>query len=374
MSLIGSVLQGLSPEVVSRIASGLGAPRDAVEKGVGAAAPAILSALLGATRTDSGISALTSALSQAAGQTDFAAAPGAGFRDVADTGGEALASIIGGGQMGVLASKLRDFANLPEGSSGALLGAVNSVVMRGLGTGAAERGLAGRGLVDALNSEKALIARALPGDFAKTLEGAGLIEAVADQVGIGTPDPVAPPPRAAAPHPVEHRAADHRPAAAARPESVPAEGRPWWHWVAGLAALGLLVWVGSSLLRGTPAPEVVNEAATAATATAAVSDATAVAATATGLFDRLATALDGVTDEATARTAAPALATIKDELVGLQTSVGALPAEGRSTLQGIVATAMPTIKAAADRLLGDSGIASVLKPTLDEITKVMSSL
>ena len=380
MSLVGSVMQGLSPEVISRMASGLGAPQGAIEKGVGAAAPAILAALIGATRTDSDIAALSAALSQAKAQTDtdFSSMSGGRFRDVADAGGEALSSVIGGGQMGVLASKLRDFAGLPEGSSGALLGAVNSVVMRNLG--ATAHGLDGRALVDALNAEKSAIARALPGDFAKTLAGAGLIEAVTDHMGIGSVDPVAPAPRAPEPRPAvvrpaEPRPAEYRPAAAVRPEPVVPEGRPWWHWVAGLAALGLLAWLGSNLLRGTPEPEVVRDTATEATttATATVADASEVAATATGLFDRLGKALDGVTDEATARTAAPALAAIKDDLVGLQTSVGALSSEGRSTVQGIVATALPTIKAAADRLLGDSGIAAVLKPTLDEITKTISS-
>ena len=91
------------------------------------------------------------------------------------------------------------------------------------------------------------------------------------------------------------------------------------------------------------------------------------------MFDRLGKALDGVTDEATARTAAPALAAIKDDLAGLKSSIGALSAEGRSMVQGIVATALPAIKAASDRLVGDSGIAAVLKPTLDEITKTISS-
>jgi hypothetical protein len=381
MSLVGSVLQGLSPEVISRMASGLGAPQGAIEKGVGAAAPAILAALVGATRTDSDIAALSAALSQAKAQTDtdFSSMSGGRFRDVADAGGEALSSVIGGGQMGVLASKLRDFAGLPEGSSGALLGAVNSVVMRNLGTTATAHGLDGRALVDALNAEKSAIARALPGDFAKTLAGAGLIESVTDHMGIGSVDPVAPAPRAPEPRPAvvrpaEPRPAEYRPAAAVRPEPVVAEGRPWWHWVAGLAALGLLAWLGSNLLRGTPEPEVVRDTATEATttATATVVDASEVAATATGLFDRLGKALDGVTDEATARTAAPALAAIKDDLVGLQTSVGALSAEGRSTVQGIVATALPAIKAGADRLLGNSGIAAVLKPTLDEITKTIS--
>jgi hypothetical protein len=30
MSIVGSVMQGLSPEVISRMASGLGAPQDAI--------------------------------------------------------------------------------------------------------------------------------------------------------------------------------------------------------------------------------------------------------------------------------------------------------------------------------------------------------
>lgn len=372
MSLFGSVVQGLSPELVSRVASSIGAPQGAVQKAVDGAAPAIVSAILGATRSDSGVAALTDALSHSASQTEteFTALLGHGFRGVADAGGDALSSIIGGGQMGVLASKLRDFAGLPEGTSGAVLGVVNSVLMRSLKTQSAERGLDGRALVAALNSEKSAIARALPADFARTLEGAGLIEAVSEPLRTAAPQPTA-----AQAHPPEPRSPEHRAAAAVRAEPVQAEGRPWWQWVAGLVVLGLLLWLGSSLLRGTPKDAVVAAPAkeTVAVAPAAIPDASVVATTATGLVDRLGNALAGITDEATARSAVPALDSIKEELASLTTTISGLPEEGRSAVQSILTSALPTLKAATDRLLADTGIAAIIKPALDEITKVMGT-
>ena len=366
MSLLSSALDGLSPELVSRVAVGLGAPQGAVEKGARAAVPAILAAILGATRSDDGLAALTRALSQGSSQSesDFTSMLGAGFRDVSDAGGETLSTLIGGGQMAVLASKLRDFAGLPEGSAGALLGAVNSVLMRTLGSTARDRGLDGRALVAALDGEKEAIARALPSDFARTLEGAGLLDAVAGPLRAARPDPVITPMRAAEPRPVEPR-----PSAAVRSEPVQPAGRPWWNWVAGLAALAALLWLASTLLRGTPDKAVVTEAVKDSVA---VPDGTALAATATGLVDRLGTALQGVTDEASARAAAPVLGAIKDELTGLQTSFGALPAEGRSAVKGVVTAALPAIKSAADRLLGETGIAAILNPALGDITKLLS--
>lgn len=367
MSLFEYAVQGFTPELISRVASHLGASQGAVQKGVGAAAPAILSSILGATRSDTGISTLTEALAQSSSQTDseFSSSLESRFRGVADAGGNALSSIIGGGQMGVLASKLRDFAGLPEGSAGALLGVVNSTLMRNLSNAAAERGLDGRALVAALNSEKSAIALALPADFAVTLEGAGLIDAVSDQLRTAAPKSNVTPPR-----PSEQRAP-----AFVRSEPVRPEGRPWWHWAAGLAALGLVVWLGASVLRGTPKDAVVTETVkdTAAAVSAALPDTATVVTTATGLMDRLGKALDGITDEATARSAVPALGTIKDDLVGLQATFGSLPSEGRSAVQSVFASALPALKTAADRLVGDTGIAAIVKPTLDEITQVVSS-
>jgi len=372
VSLFNSIVSGFSPELISRVATQLGAPQGAVQKGVGAAAPAIVSAILGATRSDSGMVAFSDALSQSSSQTDaeFASSLDARFRSVAETGGEALASVIGGGQMGVLASKLRDFAGLPEGSAGAMLGVVSSALMRNLGNVAAERGLDGRALVSALNSEKSAIAQALPADFAKTLQGAGLIEAISDQLR-----PVAPQPVEHEPRPAQVRPAEHRAAASVRSEPVQPQGRPWWHWVAGLAALGLLIWFGSSLLRGTPKEAVVVEPIKdmVTAAPAAIPDASAAAKTATALVERLGTALDGITDEASARAAVPALGTIRDDLAGLQTVSGALPADGRTAVQGVLTAALPTLKTATDRLLGNTGIAAIIKPVLDEITNLVSN-
>jgi hypothetical protein len=52
---------------------------------------------------------------------------------------------------------------------------------------------------------------------------------------------------------------------------------------------------------------------------------------------------------------------------------GALPADGRTAVQGVLTAALPTLKTATDRLLGETGIAAVTKPVLDEITNVLSN-
>ena len=67
-------------------------------------------------------------------------------RGVADTGADMLSSIIGGGRMGVLASKVKDYAGLPEGSSGSLLGVVVSMAMAAFGKSAQDRGLDAAGV------------------------------------------------------------------------------------------------------------------------------------------------------------------------------------------------------------------------------------
>ena len=160
-----------------------------------------------------------------------------------------------------------------------------------------------------------------------------------------------------------------------RPEPVQPQGRPWWHWVVGLAALGLLIWFGSSLLRGTPKEAVVVEPVkeTVTATPAAVPEASAAVTTATAIVERLGTALNGITDEASARAAVPTLGTIRDDLAGLQTVFGAIPADGRTAVQGVLTAALPTLKTATDRLLGETGIAAIIKPVLDEITNVVSN-
>ena len=106
---------------------------------------------------------------------------------------------------------------MQEGSAGSLLGLVGSLAMGTLAKSARDRGLDASGVLNLLGREEAM-----PGDFAKALQGAGLLDSVTDRVTLV-------PPAAAAP--VKPAPAPPRPAATSAPVRTPAPppGRPWWH-------------------------------------------------------------------------------------------------------------------------------------------------
>jgi hypothetical protein len=86
-----------------------------------------------------------------------------------------------------------------------------------------------------------------------------------------------------------------------------------------------------------------------------------------GALDTLTSTFSGITDAASAQAALPKLTEARDALNGFEGTVTALPAEGKSALKTLVAGALPTIQASADKLLADSAIAGVVKPVVDDI-------
>lgn len=77
-------------------------------------------------------------------------------------------------------------------------------------------------------------------------------------------------------------------------------------------------------------------------------------------------ALNGITDTASLPTAEAGLRVLQQRVDGLTTQVEQLPAEGKRLLAGAVATALPPIKALADKA-GTVAGAEKLKPTIDAI-------
>jgi hypothetical protein len=84
-------------------------------------------------------------------------------------------------------------------------------------------------------------------------------------------------------------------------------------------------------------------------------------------MDSVSSAFAGITDVASAEAALPQLTEARDTLTGLESTVSALPAEGKTALQQLVSAALPTIQSSADTLLADSAVAGVVKPVVDEI-------
>lgn len=82
------------------------------------------------------------------------------------------------------------------------------------------------------------------------------------------------------------------------------------------------------------------------------------------LVEQASTTMGNVTDKASAKAALPSLEEVKTRLDGMTAEVEQLPAEGRRLLAGAVSTALPSLKALAERITSVEG-GEAIKPTLD---------
>jgi outer membrane biosynthesis protein TonB len=396
--------QFATPAVLGKIAQLLGISESTAGKALAAAGPGVLAALLGVASKPQGAESLAANAARLGGGgldgvlRQFGQDPGA----AAELGSGLLSSVLGAGTLGALAGKLKSYAGLPEGAAGKLLGLVGGGTLGAIGQEAREKGLDAAGVARMLDEQRAAIAGAVPGDFAAALKETGLLPAVE-----AAPRP-APQPAAAAPRPAPQPAAAPPP----RPAPAPAPKRAGWtRWLWVLVALVLLAWLLPRLFRSEPEP-VVEEAPPPAETTAPEPETATPApepepaepeaapepetaapapepeapaateaepadplvvggvdlgATVTGALDSLTQTLSGVTDAASAQAALPQLTEVRDTLAGLESTVSALPEAGQTALQGLVASALPTLRTTAERLSGDSAIAGVIKPVLDDI-------
>ncbi len=83
-----------------------------------------------------------------------------------------------------------------------------------------------------------------------------------------------------------------------------------------------------------------------------------------GAVDSIRSSLDGITDSASAQAAKGRLEEAGRTLDGVSAQVEQLPATGRRLLASALTSAMPALKAGADKV---AGLSPDLKPTLDTI-------
>jgi hypothetical protein len=356
MNLMGMLMKFATPAIAAKVAGMLGVNSGVAQKMIAAAVPMVMSAILGASKKPAGADAFGTAFGkvgsnplEALGET-LDSDPGR----AASAGTDVLSSILGGGTLGTMASKLAEFGGVDKGKSSSLLGLAGSLAMGGIGKAAQEQNLDAAGALRMLENQKGDIAAALPADFAKMLDGTGLLD------GIG------------------YRAAAAKPAAAAprvAPTPPPAKKSGWGKWLWVLAALAILAWLLPRFFGSDP--EVVEtvvetpavEAPAAAEAVAEVDYAETIGAALT----RLTGALTDVTDTASAEAALPTLEEVNAALTAAQGAADSIPAESRTAIQSAVAAALPTITEQADRILADSGLAALLKPVIDGIVEKLQA-
>lgn len=383
MNLMKLLAGAATPAMIGKVAGMLGVSSPAVQKMLAVAVPVILSGLLGAAKKPEGREAFGRALGHAGDNPldDLAAELDRDPASVAKGGSDFLSSMLGGGTLGTLASKLGDFGGVPQDKAGSLLGLAGSLAMGGLARTAKDQNLDADGVLKYMESQKSEIADAIPPEVRNALGGTGVLAA------LDLPQSAA--------KPATGPAATPR-APTPKPAPPPAKGSSWTKWLIGIVALLLLLWLLSRLFGGAPEEAVVEEEAEPAVVeeveeaepaeeaaaetpadtevNALVVDGVDIGASVQGALDELTSTLAGVTDAASAEAALPTITGIDDTLATVQTAAANLGDEGSSALQSLIMAIMPTIRTEADRILGDSALAGVLQPALDGVLAKLEAL
>jgi hypothetical protein len=222
-----------------------------------------------------------------------------------------------------------------------------------------------------LSAQRDKIAHALPAGLASALGPTGLLEGVAGRLGEGV-STAAPAARATA--------AEATRAASAAAHAPQRGGSSPWRWIVGAAAVLGLLWVAYQFLSR---DEQVRDAADRPADTAARVDTPAqnllvgdvdVGQQVTGVVETATTALNGVTDAASAQAAVPKLNELNDSLTKLSGLVDQLPAQGKSTLAALVSWALPNLEALVNKVSEIPGAGDLIKPVADPMLEKVRAM
>ena len=396
INLVSLVTQFVTPDMIARIGSVLGLDREATQKAISGAVPAILSGLAGVASAPGGVRQLSNALTQQSGgmlDSIGSLISGPGQKSLADSGSGMLSSLIGGGTMGALVQSLGQFAGIGHGASRSLLGMLAPVVTGALDRYQHSEGLTPNGLAQMLTSQKDQIAAAIPSGLADQLGATGILDKLTGNVRSG----------AAAASAAMGRAGDaaYETANAAYTgrSSAPAQ---WPLWLIGGVVVGGLLWYfmsgsGRETVAEAPPPAATTTAVPPAPqappnhATAAKTDRleTKNVSLYTGNMTvggvnlvnqvnasvgSLKSTLEGITDTASAQAAMPKIREAITKLDQVGTLSQRLPPEGRSALGKLVAGTMPAVNQLCEKVLATPGVGSIAKPAIDELRGKLDNL
>ncbi|MEP5872661.1 MAG: DUF937 domain-containing protein, partial [Marinomonas sp.] len=180
MNLMNMAMKYVGPMVAQQIATKLGIGGPIANKLIAAALPAILGAVIGKSKTSSGLGSLMSLVTGAntpepkALESMFES--GGDVDALAQSGGGMLEGLLGGQGMGALASALGNHAGVDQSQAGSLLGMLAPTALGTIGSQVAESGMDGPALASFLSDQEANVAQAMPAGFADQLGGTGLFD------------------------------------------------------------------------------------------------------------------------------------------------------------------------------------------------------
>jgi len=354
-NLISLGLQYLTPEVIAKIASALGADRTLIGKAVTAALPALIGSLGGVASKPGGAINLDKMLNkQDPGILDSLSSiiGGSGQQDLIKGGIGALSSLLGNSSVPSLAGALGKYSGLNQGTSTSLLGVLAPALFGLLGQQKQKQGLDASGLAQLLTSQKDNVSAAMPAGFSDLLKDADIpgFSAIAGQT-----------PRAATPTSTK----------------VKTSSRNWTTWLLPLVALaGLAWWFLGDRSSDVPQPPPAQPAAVekAPSPTGLVVNGTDLRQSWDKTLKGLTTALGTVADPVSAQSALPQLNAATTELEELAALSGQLPTEGQSVLATLVANARPSIEKVFAKVLAIPGVSQIAEPVINKLRAHLDQL
>jgi hypothetical protein len=376
MNLVSLAMQFLTPDMIGRIAGGLGLDKGLAGKAISAALPSILAGIVGSSAKPDGLKALTSALgNQDPGLLGSLAGMlgGSNQSSLISNGASVLSNVLGGSATGALAGAVAKFAGIGEGPSKSLLGMLAPVVMGTIGKQQQSAGLDAGGLAKMLMGQKDNIASAMPSGFAQLLGGSGLLDSIGPNLkalsggtSTSTTTTTSSAPKAA---PATSTAARTTTTAAPYTTAKPASASLWpWLGLAALAGLGWWYYFISG--ENKPRPTAQAPAAMQAMMVNGVD----VGGQVKTLSDNLRTTLGSIKDASSAQAALPKLQAAVSELDKVKGLAASMPAAGKSSFATLIGSLMSTLNPLFDTALAVPGVSGIVKGPIDQIRNAMTAL
>jgi hypothetical protein len=371
MNLVSLAMQFLTPDMIGKIASGLGLDKGLAGKAITAALPSILAGMVGSSAKPDGLKALTAAL----GNQDpgllgkFAGMLGGSNQASLISGGtSALSSLLGGGATGALAGAVAKYAGIGEGPSKSLLGMLAPVIMGTVAKQQQTAGLDAGGLAKMLLGQKDNIASAMPGGFAQLLSGSSLLDSIGPNLKAlsGSSSATTTTTSTATKAAPANTTTASRSTASASPYAAPKKSSSMFPWLA-LAAVGGLGWYYYFLSGSNTPRQAAVQVGVPGAAQPMLVNGVNVGDEAKKFADNLRASLGSVKDAASAQSALPKLTGAVTEFERLKGMGASLPAGGKSSFIAMINTMMGTLEPLFATALALPGVGPLLKGPIEQI-------
>ena len=166
-SLLDSVKDRISPDVVRALASNLGESTDSVQRGLQTTSAAMLTTLASKAQDSGFLSQLMNLISTSGVGNAMSAAAGAGgsITSTASQAGSRFLNLIFGGNLSSIQSKIAEVSGLRPSSAGSILASAAPMVLGTLAAKVSSEGLTASGLGSMLTSELPRLRNFLPSGF-----------------------------------------------------------------------------------------------------------------------------------------------------------------------------------------------------------------